>query len=191
MAIRLESVHLKKTQLKHRKILIVGSGGAGKSTLSRQLGERLGLPVVHLDAMFWQPGWNPSPRPEFMERVKKELAKPEWIIDGNYDSTIELRAQYADLIIYLDFSNVVCLYRACKRAWIYRGTTRPDMGKDCPEKIDWEFARWIWRYPKDARPEMLAVLAKVQTDVITLKTPKEVEQWLQQIEDIKKSESST
>ncbi|EPD49748.1 hypothetical protein HMPREF1210_03195 [Paenisporosarcina sp. HGH0030] len=180
-----------KTQLKHRKILIVGSGGAGKSTLSRQLGERLGLPVVHLDAMFWQPGWNPSPRPEFMERVKKELAKPEWIIDGNYDSTIELRAQYADLTIYLDFSNVVCLYRAFKRAWIYRGTTRPDMGKDCPEKIDWEFARWIWRYPKDARPEMLAVLAKVQTDVITLKTPNEVEQWLQQMEDIKKSESST
>jgi adenylate kinase family enzyme len=187
---RLEFVHLKKTQLKHRRILIVGSGGAGKSTLSRQLGEQWDLPVVHLDVLFWQPGWNPSPRPEFMEKVKLELEKPQWIIDGNFDSSIELRAQYADLIIFLDFSNVLCLFRACKRAWSYRGKTRPDMGEGCPEKIDWEFARWIWRYPKDARPDMLAALSKVNADVITLKSTKEVNQWLQHIETRKKSESS-
>ncbi|WP_075619498.1 DNA topology modulation protein [Paenisporosarcina indica] len=166
-------------QPKHRRILIVGSGGAGKSTLSRQLAEQWDVPVVHLDALFWKPGWNPTPRPEFMEKVKVELTKPEWIIDGNYDSSIELRAQYADLIIFLDFSNVLCLYRACKRAWKYRGVTRPDMGEGCPEKIDWEFVRWIWRYPKDARPGMLKILSKVPADVITLKSPKEVKTWLQ------------
>ena len=176
---------MKKTQLKHRRILIVGSGGAGKSTLSRKLGEHWDLPVVHLDALFWQPGWISTPRPEFIEKVKHELAKPEWIIDGNYDSSIELRAQFADLIIFLDFSNTVCLYRACKRAWKYRGTTRPDMGTDCPEKIDWEFARWIWRFPKDARPEIVDLLSKVQVDVITLKSPKEVGRWLQSIPKVK------
>lgn len=166
-------------QPKHRRILIVGSGGAGKSTLSRQLADQRDLPVVHLDALYWQPGWNPTPRQEFMEKVKVELSKPEWIIDGNYDSSIELRAQYADLIIFLDFSNILCLFRACKRAWKYRGTTRPDMGRDCPEKIDWEFVRWIWRFPKDARPEMLKSLSRVPADVITLKSPKEVATWLQ------------
>lgn len=190
MAIRLEFVHLKKTQLKHQRILIVGSGGAGKSTLSRKLGEHWGLPIVHLDALFWQPGWNPSPRPEFMEKVKSELTKPQWIIDGNFDSSIELRAKYADLIIFLDFSNVLCLYRACKRAWTYRGTTRPDMGQDCKEKMDWEFIRWIWRYPKDARPKMVDLLSNVQTDVITFNSPKEVERWLLNIPKSKKSESS-
>lgn len=187
--IQLEFVHLKKMQHKHRRILIVGSGGAGKSTLSRQLGQLWNIPIVHLDALFWQPGWNPSPRPEFNEKVKGELEKPEWIIDGNYDSTIKLRAQYADLIIYLDFSNIVCLYRACKRAWIYRGTTRPDMGVNCPEKIDLEFVQWIWRYPKDARPGMLDILTNVQTDVIMFKSPKEVKQWLLNITK-KKSEPS-
>ena len=168
-------------QPKHRRILIVGSGGAGKSTLSRQLATQWDLPVIHLDALFWQPGWRPTPRPEFMSKVKVELTKPEWIIDGNYDSSIELRAQYADLIIFLDFSNILCLYRACKRAWKYRGTTRPDMGKDCPEKMDWEFARWIWRFPKDARPEIVGLLSKAQVDVISLKSPKEVRRWLQSI----------
>lgn len=181
MVIRLEYVALKKTQLKHRRILIVGSGGAGKSTLSRKLAEQWELPVVHLDALFWQPGWTAMPRPEFLEKVKHELGKPKWIIDGNYDSSIEMRAEHADLIIFLDFSNVLCLYRACKRAWMYRGKTRPDMGEGCPEKIDWEFIRWIWRYPKDARPEMLNVLSKVPADVITLTSPKEVNQWLQNI----------
>lgn len=168
----------------------MGSGGAGKSTLSRQLGEKWNLPVIHLDAMFWQPGWNPLPRPEFMDRVKIELQKPAWILDGNYDSTIELRAQYADLVIYLDFPKTLCLYRACKRAWTYRGTTRPDMGKDCPEKIDWEFVQWIWRYPTDVRPKMMAFLANVPCDVLILRNPKEVEQWLHQIPNIRKSESS-
>jgi len=181
MAIGLGSAHLKTTRPRARRILIVGSGGAGKSTLSRKLAEQWDLPVVHLDALFWEPGWQPTPKLEFMEKVKAELAKPEWIIDGNYDSTIDVRAQYADLIIFLDFSNVLCLYRACKRAWMYRGKTRPDMGEGCPEKIDWEFVRWIWRYPKDARPEMLNILSKVPANVITLKSPQEVEQWLKNI----------
>lgn len=190
MAIRLEFVHLKETQPNHQRILIVGSSGAGKSTFSRKLGELWDIPIVHLDALFWQPGWNPLPRNEFTEKVKNELTKSQWIIDGNYDSSIELRAKYADLIIFLDFSNVLCLYRACKRAWTYRGKTRPDMGPDCKEKIDWGFVQWIWRYPKDIRPKMLDFLAHTHTDVVTFKSPKEVEQWLQHIQT-KKSESST
>mgnify|MGYP006390800893 CR=1 FL=1 len=190
MAIRLEFVHLKETQPNHQRILIVGSSGAGKSTFSRKLGELWEIPIVHLDALFWQPGWNPLPRAEFMTKVKNELTKPRWIIDGNYDSSIELRAKNADLIIFLDFSNVLCLYRACKRAWTYRGKTRPDMGPDCKEKIDWEFVQWIWRYPKDIRPKMLDFLAHTHTDVVTFKSPKEVDQWLLNIQT-KKSESST
>ncbi len=165
-------------QPEFQRILIVGSGGAGKSTLSKKLGEMWSLPVVHLDALFWQPGWKPLPRPEFIEKVTLELAKPQWIIDGNYDSSIQLRAQNADLIIFLDFSNILCVYRACKRAWVYRGTTRPDMGVGCPEKIDAEFIRWIWRFPKDAKPEILTILEKCQAKVLTFSSPKEVDQWL-------------
>lgn len=178
MGIRLESVHLKKTQPDLKRILLIGSGGAGKSTLSKKLGELWMLPVVHLDKLFWQPGWQPLPRPEFIEKVKIELSKPEWIIDGNYDSSINLRAEHADLIIFLDYSNVLCVYRACKRAWINRGTTRSDMGEGCPEKIDWEFVRWIWRFRKDARPDILIELEKCHADVLSFKSPRELEQWI-------------
>jgi adenylate kinase family enzyme len=164
-------------QPKNQRILIIGSAGAGKSTLSRKLGELWNLPVVHLDALFWQPGWKPIPRPEFINQVKAEMTKSKWLIDGNYDSTLEMRAEYADLIIFLDFSRSLCLYRACKRAWTYRGTTRPDMGKDCLEKMDWEFMRWIWRFPKDAKPEIVETLLKTPAKVITLKSPKELDHW--------------
>ena len=170
---------MRKMQHKYKRILIVGSGGAGKSTLSRTLGKRLNLQVVHLDSLFWNPGWIPTPKPEFLVKVKQELSKPEWIMDGNFDSTLELRAKHADLIIFLDYSHIICLYRACKRAWTYRGTTRPDMGEGCPEKIDWEFIRWIWRYPKDARPKMLELMSKADLDVLILGSPKETERWLQ------------
>lgn len=169
---------MKKTQPEFKRILIVGSGGAGKSTLSKTLGELWNLPVIHLDSLFWNPGWTPSPKPEFIEQVKTEMAKPAWIIDGNYDSTLAMRAEYADLIIFLDFSNILCVYRACKRAWTYRGTTRPDMGTDCPEKIDLEFVRWIWRFPRDAKPKIVETLSKTPAKVLTLKSPKEVNQWL-------------
>ncbi|HJF32899.1 MAG TPA: adenylate kinase [Sporosarcina psychrophila] len=164
--------------IQHRKVLIIGCSGAGKSTLSRKLALRWGLPLHHLDALFWNEGWVPTSKPEFREMLKDVVAQPEWIIDGNFDSTLEMRAQYADLIIFLDFPNWLCLSRVMKRAWSYWGQTRPDMAKGCPEKIDMKFARWIWRYPKDARPGVLNILQKTKADVVLLKTSDEVERWL-------------
>ncbi|MBE1555125.1 adenylate kinase [Sporosarcina limicola] len=166
------------TESQHKRVLIIGCSGAGKSTLSRKLASRWRLPLHHLDALFWNEGWVPTPKLDFREKMKDVLARPEWIIDGNFDSTLEMRAQRADMIIFLDFPNWLCLSRICKRVWMYRGQTRPDMAEGCPEKIDREFARWIWRYPKDARPGVLDVLRETKADVVVLKTPGEVENWL-------------
>lgn len=162
----------------HKKVLIIGCSGAGKSTLSRKLAMRWGLPLHHLDALFWNEGWIPTPKPEFREMLKDVVAQPEWIIDGHFNSTLEMRAQYADLIIFLDFSNWLCLSRVTKRVWSYWGQTRPDMAEGCPEKIDMKFVRWIWRYPKDVRPGVLDILRKTKADVVLLKTSVEVERWL-------------
>ena len=108
--------------LKHKRILIVGSS-VRKSTLSKRLSDKWNLPLVHLDALFWNEGWIPTPKPGFREKIRSELEKDSWIIDGNFDSTLELRATYADLIIFLDFTNVLCTFRVLKRAWMYRGKT--------------------------------------------------------------------
>ena len=73
------------------RIMIIGCGGAGKSTLARQLGEKLNLPVVHLDKLFWHPGWVESEKAEIDEKILREMQKDQWIIDGNYTRTLPQR----------------------------------------------------------------------------------------------------
>ncbi|MFJ7953559.1 topology modulation protein [Lysinibacillus sp. NPDC096418] len=114
--------------------LIVGSSGAGKSTLARQLGAATSLPIIHLDSLYWQPGWIGTEKVLFNEKLIVELQKFAWIIDGNFDSTLELRAQYADLIIMLDYDKKLCLYRAMKRYITHLGKTRADMTPGCPKR---------------------------------------------------------
>lgn len=166
--------------IKHKKVLIIGSSGAGKSTLSTKLSKKWNLPLVHLDALYWKPGWIPTSKQEFQEKILAELTADEWIIDGNFNSSLPLRAQYADLIIFLDFPKLLCMYRVVTRAWKYRGKTRPDMGPGCNEKMDMEFARWVWRFPKNVRPGLLAVLRETKNvDICILRNPKEVEAFLE------------
>lgn len=126
-----------------KKIAIVGCGGAGKSTLARQLSDILHLPVLHLDKVFWQPGWKTLPKEEEQKILEEVAMRDEWIIDGNYKGTMPTRFEAADTIIFLDFSTLLCLHRVIKRYFKYRGTTRPDMTAGCPEKLDWEFISWI------------------------------------------------
>lgn len=166
----------------YKRILIVGCSGAGKSTLSVKLADKLNLPVLHLDALFWNEGWVPTPKPEFREKLQQALEEPEWIIDGNFNSTMEMRATYADLVIFLDFPNWLCLSRVLKRVWTYKGTTRPDMAEGCSEKVDWEFAKFIWTYSKKKRPGVLGLLERVKAEVVILKSPREVEEMVRRIE---------
>lgn len=141
-----------------KKILILGSGGAGKSTFARELGDIIHLPVIHLDSHYWRPNWQ-MPDPQTWEQQVKELIKQEtWIMDGNYGSTLHLRLPVADTIFFLDYSRWLCLWRVCKRRWIYRKKTRKDMAKDCSEKIDWEFLHYIWHYPNSRKPRIFQLL---------------------------------
>lgn len=85
-----------------RRVLIVGNSGGGKSTLARSLGAKLGLPVIHLDVLFWKPGWVESDRADFRVRVAEALQAPAWICDGNFTSSYDLRMPYADTIIWIE-----------------------------------------------------------------------------------------
>ena len=121
-----------------KKIAIIGSGGAGKSTLAQQLGQLLHIPVHHMDATFWKPGWQNIGREQLIKETAKILDENEsWIIDGNYSATMDIRLEQADTVIFLHFKTVTCLYGITKRRIQYHNKTRPDMGIDCPEKLDW------------------------------------------------------
>jgi len=163
-----------------RRILIVGSSGAGKSTLAVEMGRRLGLPVIHLDRLFWKPGWVMRSRDEFDGLLADALDVPEWIIDGNYKHSMDIRLQAADTMIWLDFPRWLCIWRVIARRLRHRGRTRADMGSDCPEKIDSEFLRYIWCFPRRGRPEILRNIGEHGSGkhIIILTTPREVAAFL-------------
>lgn len=163
-----------------KRILIIGSGGAGKSTLARRLGEKTGIEVVHLDKLFWNPGWVRTEKEEWFEIVRQAIEKASWIMDGNFGSTLEMRANAADTIIFMDMPRLVCIYRILKRWFIYRNTHRPDMAPGCDEKVDWEFFMWVWNYPKRSKPEKELVLNRYANEktVIRLKSNRDIEGFL-------------
>ena len=164
------------------RIIIIGCGGAGKSTLARQLGEKLDIPVVHLDRLFWKPGWVEETHAEFDRKLAVELEKPRWIMDGNFNRTMPERIVRCDTIIYLDFSRFACLMGVVKRVLTTYGKVRPDMGEGCPERIDFEFMRWVWNYNKNKRERNYKLLNEAEhAETIVLKNCRAVKKFLKQI----------
>ena len=136
---------------KYKRILLIGCPGSGKSTLAKRIGKLTNKPVVHLDTIYWLPHWKRRTQEEFDKLLKIELEKDEWIIDGNYNRTLDLRVSYCDLIIYLDMPRRVCLYSVIKRRIQYRNKTREDMQKDCNEVIDYSFISYVYKFNKTHR----------------------------------------
>lgn len=163
-----------------KRILVIGSGGAGKSTFARRLGESLHLEVVHLDAHYWKPGWVEPPKGEWRARVEELLKRDAWVMDGNYSGTLDLRLASCDTVVFLDLPRAVCLWRVLKRAVVYRHATRPDMAEGCPEQLNLEFIRWVWGYPKRSRPKVVRMLAENEREkrVVRLRSAAEVESFL-------------
>ena len=165
------------------RILIIGCGGAGKSTLARQLGEKLNLPVVHLDKLYWKPSWVESSKEEIDEKIQQELEKPQWIMDGNFNRTIPHRIQYCDTVIYLDFSRTACLLGVLKRILTTYGKVRPDMGEGCPERFDLDFLKWVWNFNKKNRENYYRLLNETEgVETIVLKNRRMVRRFLQSLE---------
>lgn len=165
-----------------RRILLLGSGGSGKSTLARNLGEITGLPVVHLDALYWQPNWTPMDEEKWQETVSGLIAQEEWIIDGNYSgSELYPRLSRADTVIVMDLPRRTCLRRVLARS-LKRGS-RSDMADGCEERLFsleyWKFLKWVWGYPKNRFPKiMAAVEAHPHLKVHTPKSDQDVQQLL-------------
>ncbi len=166
-----------------KKVLIIGSGGAGKSTLAKALGKKLNLPVVHLDKEFWRPGWVMAPKTEWQEIIAKLVEGEQWILDGNFDGSLSMRLPHSDTVIFLDFSPVLCLWRLLKRRLKYFNTHRPDMTPGCKEQLDLEFVKWIWRFRKDSRPNITKCLEKYGADkkIILLKKPSDIKAFLKRV----------
>ena len=165
-----------------KRIIVIGSGGAGKSTFSKKLHKITNLKLVHLDILYWRPNWVRMPEDEWQELIKKLVSKDEWIIDGNHNSTLEIRIERADTIIFFDLPRVACMTNAVKRTIKGKifGLQRDDIARGCPEKFDPSFYGWVWNFNKDFRPKYLKLLdsLKDEKNIVIFKNQGDVYKFL-------------
>ncbi|PJE64921.1 MAG: AAA family ATPase [Candidatus Ryanbacteria bacterium CG10_big_fil_rev_8_21_14_0_10_43_42] len=166
----------------NKKILIIGSPGAGKSVLAKRLHDKLGIELIHLDQYYWKPNWIKPESDQWERTIQDLLKKVSFIMDGNYRSTLHLRLPIANTIIFLDPSRFTCFYRIIKRRLT---KNREDDISGCEERISWDLVRWVlWRYPQVARKDILQKLKNLKTSnpdktVVILQAKKEVDVFLQ------------
>lgn len=165
-----------------KRVMIFGGSGSGKSTLARKIGEITGLPVIHIDPMYYRPGWVQRPKVETRALVLEATAREAWVFDGNHHSTLEQRIARADTVIYLDLPTWLRLWRTLVRVWRYRGRTRPDMAEGCPERFDFEFHfKWVGGYRWRSRAQDVALMQSLPPHAtgVHLKSRSQVAEYLE------------
>jgi adenylate kinase family enzyme len=167
-----------------RRIALLGPAGAGKSWLGRELGELLDVPVIHLDRLYWKPGWVPTPDPEWLAIQLQERDREAWIADGIQEGRIDvsLWLDAADTIVFMDVSPLKSIWRVTKRR--FDSGDRPEMPADCKPapfyKAFPRFLNFVWAYRRVVRPEVLADLARREhgQEVAILRNEEDVQRFL-------------
>ncbi|MEM7221382.1 MAG: adenylate kinase [Pseudomonadota bacterium] len=163
------------------RIAVIGCSGSGKSTLARALAATTGLPLVHLDQVFWRPGWVKPSREDWLATHARLIAEPRWILDGTHLSSLEARLAACDRAVFLDFSRWICVARVVRRVGGGLGAVRPDSAPGCPERVDLEFLRYIWQFRRKYRPRLIEALARhcPGEQTLRLASPAEVRAFLE------------
>ncbi len=161
-----------------RRVMVVGSPGAGKSTFALRLAHTTGLPLVHLDDLYWLPGWVRPEQAIWQVQMQAATAPERWILDGNYAGTLKLRAEQADTAVVLVYSRWLCLFRAVTRALLRRRPDAKHLGK---EPLDWAFLRFIWNFPKLGAQQLEQLRETPKLQVVVLRNDRAARAFLKRL----------
>lgn len=158
-----------------KKVIVIGCPGSGKSTFARELEKISGLPLYHLDMMYWNSDKTTVSREAFIDRLMTVMRESKWIIDGNYASTMEMRFKECDTVFFLDYPTEVCLDGIRER----RGKPRPDMPWVETGDVDEEFVSMVRNYSLENRPRVLTLIKEYSDkEIIIFKSRQESEKYL-------------
>jgi adenylate kinase family enzyme len=160
-----------------KRVLVIGCGGSGKTTVATEVARRLGLPLIHLDAEHFDEAWKPTDQEFFAARQHDLVAKPEWVIEGNYASTLPIRLAAADTLVILDMPVWVCLLGILQRRLRYRGGQHADGVFD---RISLDFLRYIWNYRRLTRPRVRSLITRHGAHLrpVVLTSRRQANHWL-------------
>ena len=176
-----------------KRVIVIGGNGSGKSTMSLELSRITGLPLTHLDKLYWTGEWQARSHEEFDKLLISELERDMWILDGTMRRTLPLRLSYCDTVIYLDFSGIRCFFGTLGRVLKNRGKVRADMGGECKERLDKRSLGFVFstlKFNKKNRKYIYSSIAEHKhVRVIVLKNRRQVKSFLRSIEEEKINEN--
>lgn len=162
----------------YNRISIVGGSGSGKSTLANILSKKLNLPAIHLDSINFDSNWVEIDKNERDKIISEKSSKDKWIIDGNYNKTLQERFEKADLIIWLDYSTFSQIKGVLKRYFKMHNKERPEI-PGCKERFDFNFLKYVFTYNKTKRPVIMDYLNTISSDkVLIFKKQTALNNWL-------------
>lgn len=170
------------------KVAVIGCPGSGKTYFSRELSKITGLPLIHLDRLYHDKELPEDPvekRPLWLKQVQKISDNKQWIMDGNYKSSFDIRLSAADTIIVLDYPKYLVIYRLFKRRLQYHNKLRPDMPNGWQERINWDFYKFVWNFKRQYLPLLLDKVKEHGRgkSVIVLSNPEQAKQYLKKLKE--------
>jgi adenylate kinase family enzyme len=168
------------------RVAVIGPAGAGKSTLAGELGVRLGIPVLHLDQLYWRPGWAATPLDEWEAFQRRALAGPAWVVDAQHDDMLPDWLEVADVVVFLDASPMRCLWRAGRRR-LSRGPVEGVPRESPRGRADRSLANFVrgqWYYRRRLRGDLLAELGRRRNgrEVVVLRRDADRQRFLRDLD---------
>lgn len=166
------------------RLMVIGCSCAGKSTFSRRLAKITGLPLTHLDRLYWKSGWIEEDKQIFKAKQKNIVMQESWIIDGNFRSTMEMRLERAQIVYRFKIGTLACLQGYAKRLIQSKlKVKRTDITEGCEQKFDWDFLKFITGFSRNQEKLADEILKNYPyVKVITFYSRKQAERYLDRLE---------